>query len=74
MARSLERVADHATIIVEYTYYVETGEMRQLAREEHGYGPNLGHDSDHHKTEGKTETIVPHIANNGTENSARQLL
>ena len=74
VARNLERVADHATNIVEYTYYVETGEMRQLAREEHGYGPNLGHDSDHHKTEGKTESIVPSLANNGTENSARQLL
>ena len=35
VARSLERVADHATNIAEYIYYVETGEMRQLAREEH---------------------------------------
>lgn len=35
VARTLERVADHATNIVEYIYYVETGEMRQLAREEH---------------------------------------
>jgi len=35
VARSLERAADHATNIAEYIYYVETGEMRQLAREEH---------------------------------------
>jgi len=37
VARTLERVADHATNIVEYIYYIETGEMRQLAREEHGH-------------------------------------
>lgn len=36
VARTLERVADHATNIVEYIYYVQTGDMRQLAREEHG--------------------------------------
>lgn len=35
VARMLERVADHATNIVENIYYVETGEMRPLAREEH---------------------------------------
>lgn len=34
VARSLERVADHATNIAEQVYYVETGEMRNLAREE----------------------------------------
>ena len=28
VARMLERVADHATNIVEQIYYVETGEMR----------------------------------------------
>jgi len=38
VARMLERVADHATNIVEQIYYVETGEMRPLAREEHGHG------------------------------------
>jgi phosphate transport system protein len=37
VARTLERVADHATNIVEYIYYIESGEMRQLAREEHGH-------------------------------------
>ena len=37
VARNLERVADHATNMVEYIYYVETGQMRQLAREEHGH-------------------------------------
>jgi phosphate transport system protein len=42
VARTLERVADHATNIVEYIYYVETGEMRQLAREEHGYETQNG--------------------------------
>ena len=34
VARMLERVADHATNIVENIYYVETGEMRLLAREQ----------------------------------------
>ncbi|RYG57871.1 hypothetical protein EON80_27760, partial [bacterium] len=37
IARSLERVADHATNIAEQVYYVETGEMRNLAREEHNH-------------------------------------
>ncbi len=37
VARSLERVADHATNIAEQVYYVETGEMRPLAREEHNH-------------------------------------
>ena len=35
VARMLERVADHATNIVENIYYLETGEMRPLAREAH---------------------------------------
>jgi phosphate transport system protein len=35
VARALERVGDHATNIVENIYYVETGEMRPLAREAH---------------------------------------
>lgn len=35
VARALERVGDHATNIVENIYYVETGEMRLLAREAH---------------------------------------
>ena len=57
VARMLERVADHATNIVEQIYYVETGEMRPLAREEHGHGLALApdalehHPSDHHNTE-----------------------
>jgi phosphate transport system protein len=50
VARTLERVADHATNIVEYIYYVETGEMRQLAREEHGHSTLPGA-ADHHKSE-----------------------
>ena len=37
VARSLERVADHATNIAEQVYYVETGKMRPLAREEHNH-------------------------------------
>ncbi len=37
VARALERVADHATNIAEQVYYVETGEMRHLAREEHNH-------------------------------------
>jgi phosphate transport system protein len=56
VARSLERVADHATNMVEYIYYVETGEMRNLAREEHGHNEaadksKIGGDNDHHKEE-----------------------
>lgn len=35
VARTLERVADHATNIAEQMYYIETGEMRPLGREEH---------------------------------------
>jgi phosphate transport system protein len=37
VARSLERSADHATNIAEQVYYVETGQMRPLAREEHNH-------------------------------------
>jgi len=37
VARALERVADHATNIAEQVYYVETGKMRHLAREEHNH-------------------------------------
>ncbi len=37
VVHSLERVADHATNIVEQVYYVETGQMRHLAREEHNH-------------------------------------
>ncbi len=48
IARSLERVADHATNIAEQVYYVETGEMRNLAREEHNHAllSSLGVDED----------------------------
>jgi phosphate uptake regulator len=42
VARNWERVADHATNIVEYIYYVETGEMRNLAREEQGFPVKKG--------------------------------
>ena len=53
VARMLERVADHATNIVEHIYYVETGDMRPLAREEHGHH-NLDEGPahlDHHEAE-----------------------
>lgn len=52
VARVLERTADHATNIVEQIYYVETGEMRPLAREEHNQNAAavaLG--ADHHDLE-----------------------
>jgi phosphate transport system protein len=64
VARNLERVADHATNIVEYIYYVETGEMRNLAREEQGHAVSLRRSADHHL--GESPTGAPHIANNGT--------
>ncbi len=49
VARMLERVADHATNIVENIYYVETGQMRPLAREAHE--ENRAVPPDHHKQE-----------------------
>lgn len=45
VARTLERCADHATNIVEYIYYVETGDLRQLAREEHGHAEAVNSES-----------------------------
>jgi phosphate transport system protein len=60
VARMLERVADHATNIVENIYYVETGEMRQLAREEHGNGDHDALLGDGVLTDGKTATRDHH--------------
>lgn len=56
VARTLERTADHATNIVEQVYYVETGEMRQLGREEHVRVRKLdpANAPDHHDTESTT--------------------
>jgi hypothetical protein len=52
VARVLERTADHATNIAEQIYYVETGEMRQLAREEHlAAAKNAKLNADHHAVE-----------------------
>lgn len=79
VARTLERVADHATNIAEYIYYVETGEMRQLAREEHAlalaaeadrHETEPGHrELDHHRSEikrpGKSDFTVPGRAPQG---------
>ena len=58
VARSLERVADHATNIVEHIYYVETGEMRPLAREEHGYSARMDQALDHDEVENKNEVTI----------------
>ena len=75
VARVLERSADHATNIAEQVYYVETGEMRPLAREEH----NVTHDSaldmnvhlsDHHTRESeRREADIPAPSVNGTADS-----
>ena len=54
VARSLERVADHATNIVEQIYYVETGQMRQLAREEHNQREAR---NDHHDAEKENKPV-----------------
>ena len=53
VARMLERVADHATNIVENIYYVETGQMRPLAREAHE--ENRAVPPDHHKMENRAK-------------------
>ncbi len=53
VARMLERVADHATNIVENIYYVETGDMRPLAREAHE--ENRLVPPDHHKEEQRAQ-------------------
>ncbi len=61
VARSLERVADHATNIAEQVYYVETGEMRNLAREEHNHAllSSLGVDEDEwHKMQDDSERAL----------------
>ncbi|RYX83267.1 phosphate signaling complex protein PhoU [bacterium] len=58
VARSLERVADHATNIAEQVYYVETGEWRNLAREEHNHAllSSLGLEEDEwRRIQGKKE-------------------
>jgi phosphate transport system protein len=60
VARMLERVADHATNIVENIYYVETGEMRQLAREEHMNGDHDALLGDNTLTDGKAATRDHH--------------
>jgi phosphate uptake regulator len=68
VARTLERTADHATNIVEQVYYVETGEMRQLGREEHirVRKPDSVNALDHHDTESATrDADVPLLSTNG---------
>jgi phosphate transport system protein len=59
IARVLERTADHATNIAEQIYYVETGEMRQLAREEHNAAlKNAAINVDHHIAESNERTAL----------------
>ena len=68
----LERVADHATNIAEHIYYVETGEMRQLGREEHGHGLLVDHlVVDHHNAENTgRDADVPVASTNGAASPA----
>jgi phosphate transport system protein len=76
VARVLERTADHATNIAEQIYYVETGEMRQLAREEHlAAAKNAKLKADHHTVEsserstGNQDADWPTPSSNGTTSS-----
>jgi phosphate transport system protein len=75
VARMLERCADHATNIVEQIYYVETGDLRPLAREEHHSVHNVALDhvnTDHHREEtfsGGVELPLP--SQNGTSHSVQ---
>lgn len=75
VARALERCADHATNIVEQIYYVETGEMRQLAREQHQSEHNVALDKrapDHHKQEFGTHDADIPASLNGASNVPHQ--
>ena len=74
VARGLERCADHATNIVEQIYYVETGDMRPLAREQHNSEHNVALDKrapDHHKRELETrDADIPISLNGASPNGA----
>jgi phosphate transport system protein len=67
VARVLERTADHATNIVEQIYYVETGDMRQLGREEHAVAvPSVTKMQEHHDTESEgRDADIPMPSVNG---------
>lgn len=76
VARVLERSADHATNIAEQVYYVETGEMRPLAREEQHTTHNSALDTnpgvDHHARESAgREAELPDPSLNGTSKSVQ---
>jgi phosphate transport system protein len=76
VARALERCADHATNIVEQIYYVETGDMRPLAREQHNTEHNVALDKrapDHHKLESaQRDADVPVPPLNGATSQPHQ--
>lgn len=67
VARTLERVADHATNIAEHIYYVETGQMRPLAREEHGHGLALGQEHVDHDDREAADRAAARAAQNASE-------
>jgi phosphate uptake regulator len=73
VARVLERTADHATNIVEQIYYVETGEMRPLAREEHDQNAALLRKTDHHALENLLRDSELPFSTSGTNGASEHI-
>lgn len=71
VARMLERVADHATNIVENIYYVETGEMRLLVREQAKIRKTNAGDDAGDTTPDSMESVAQ-LSNNGANNGVTE--